>query len=366
MVTGEYPPDVGGVADYTALLARHLSALGVEPRIVTGLGWDLSCLSRIAALAAGCDVVHLQYQPAAYGLRGAITLLPVWLRLTRPGMPVVTTFHDLRAPYLFPKAGPLRRLVVHLLLRSSHAAIFSAAEDLDASGPGPYRRCIPIGSNVSLHPLPAGGRAALRARVGVERDESLVGFFGLLNASKGLETLLDALVLARQHGTAARLLLIGEPLGHSDPRNRATSADLQRHIARLGLTDRVHTTGWLAADEVSAYLQACDLVALPYRDGASARRGSLLAALAHGLPIVTTAAPGRRPFLEHDGQALLVPPDEPSALAAALERLAADAALRARLSRGAAQAAERFDWQTIASATLQLYQEVVQRSPARA
>ena len=66
------------------------------------------------------DVVHIQYQSAAYGCIGAVNFLPWRLRLARPG-PALTTFHDLRLPYLFPKAGPLRWQAVLALARGSDA-----------------------------------------------------------------------------------------------------------------------------------------------------------------------------------------------------------------------------------------------------
>src|SRR5690606_22549500 len=92
----------------------------------------------------------------------------------------------------------------------------------------------------------------------------------------------------RVSGSAPRLLLIGDAAGASDPTNRLANAELEALLAPEGLGQAVQRTGWLPPEAVSAHLQACDVVVLPYRDGASLRRGSLLAALVHGLPIVTT------------------------------------------------------------------------------
>ncbi len=68
--------------------------------------------------------------------------------------------------------------------------------------------------------------------------------------------------------------------------------------------------------EVSANLLAADCAVLPYREGASLRHGSLMAALAHGLPIVSTTLTGcpaeamkQFPMLEHGENALLTPPE---------------------------------------------------------
>jgi glycosyltransferase involved in cell wall biosynthesis len=134
----------------------------------------------------------------------------------------------------------------------------------------------------------------------------------------------------------------------------------------LGLADLVATTGRLPPAELSAALLACDVIALPYRDGASLRRGTLMAAIAHGLPIVSTrglAAVGAEdvdaPLLLRDGEHLLrVPPDDPAALAGAIAHLADDPGLRARLAANAGAVAARVAWPEIARGTLTVYETV--------
>lgn len=378
LVTGEYPPDQGGVGDYTARLARQLGALGLqcfvlthrpaapadaaeagepgEPLVLRKVpAWDRRAWDWVVACARNVDVVHLQYQAGAYDLRGEVCLLPLVLRRRAPGVRSVTTFHDLLVPYLFPKAGPLRRLAVRTLLATSHAAIFSDREDLLRAGAGPGRYWVPIGSNVEPVPLAPNERAALRTRLGVGPDELLVGHFGLSHPTKGLETLVAALGRLAAGGRPATLLLIGpQPFTL-----RPLSLPVGEGEGAGGV--RVLRTGYLPEAEVSAHLQACDLVALPYRDGASLRRGSLMAALAHGLPIVSTRRAGYQPdpaapWEVRDGEhALLVPPDDPGALAAALARLADDAALRTRLAAGARRLGAELSWERIGRATAEVY-----------
>ena len=99
-------------------------------------------------------------------------------------------------------------------------------------------------------------------------------------------------------------------------------------------------TGFTANDQVSANLLAADCAVLPYRRGASLRHGSLMAALAHGLPISTRPSDdvcevaGLFPILNNAQSALLVSPDDPLALAEAVGRLMSDGVLRARLAGG--------------------------------
>lgn len=111
-------------------------------------------------------------------------------------------------------------------------------------------------------------------------------------------------------------------------------------------------TGYCDAATVSAHLLAADLAALPFADGASFRRGSLLATLAHGVPTITT--PGDAALIDHT-HVLLTPPGDPDALAEATVRLANDPSLRERLSAGGAALAGRFSWEVIAHQHEELY-----------
>jgi glycosyltransferase involved in cell wall biosynthesis len=374
LISAEYPPQPGGVGDYTACLAAALARTGREVAVITSAGpddpagsapgvtvhrvvrdWGWACWGEVAAVLRRLRpaVADIQYQTGAYRLHGAINLMP-W-RLRRAGPAWVTTFHDLREPYLFPKAGPVRRWANRALMAGSRAVIVTNPHDEAALPPAirPRAAGIPIGANLAPD-LPAGwDRAAARAAVGAGPGTCLIAYFGFFNASKGLDTLLAALAQLRAAGDY-RLLLVGGGTGASDPTDAATWAALQTQIAALALGTAVQRTGYGTAQAVSAALGSADLAALPFRDGASLRRGSLLAVLAHGLPCVTTQpAPvpptlTAWPALADGANALLVPPADPAALAAALARLAADPALQARLRAGALALAAQFDWDRIA------------------
>ena len=390
LLTGEYPPQCGGVADYTRELARALVVLGVGVRVLTSAppegsaassqgpsdappgdddpwplarvvrSWGLSGLLdlRRRVVASGCEIAHIQYQTAAFGMGPAVNLLPLALR---GGPRTVVTMHDLRVPYLFPKAGPVRTLANRLLIAAADAAILTDPVDFAAAERWKRTRRyqVPIGSNIPVAPPPGYDRASIRRRLGLGPDDVLLGYFGMLNASKGVETLVDALARLRAAGVPARLALIGDEIGAADPTNAVYRDAVLDRIDRLGLGSAVIRTGRLPATAVSAHLLALDVCVLPFRDGASFRRGSLIAALAHGLPIVTTHLPGKgAPALVDEKQAILVPPDDPAALAAAIARASSDPAIRARLSSSARQLAERFTWPEIARQVLAIYQAV--------
>ncbi len=196
---------------------------------------------------------------------------------------------------------------------SSDAAITTNREDFEAlqqrmGGIDRRPALIPIGSNIDPR-LPDGyDRDAWRARWGAGPDDLLLCFFGFVNDRKGVDTLLHALDLLAsdaQHAVNPSLLFIGGQTGASDPTNVAYLAQIEALIAELDLEDRVHWTGYVPAEEVSASFVAADLCVLPFRDGVSFLHGTFHAALAHGVPIVTTRP--RRPPARTGGRGQRAP-----------------------------------------------------------
>jgi len=389
-ITGEYPSMQGGVGDYTRRLGQALGELGADVHVLTHAdaggdhlrvpvaayeptvypvlrrtGWSLWGETRRVIRQLGPDVVHIQYQSAAYGLHPAVNYLPWRLRALRQRPVICTTFHDLRFPYIFPKAGPLRWQAVVALARGSDADVITNPADwsrLSQAGLTPKLHPIPIGSNIECQPPANYDRARQRTQWGAGQDTWLLAYFGFLNAGKGGETLMRTLAELVRAGRPARLLMVGGKVGASDPTNLAYLDHVEKLAADLGIADKVQWTGFTSSDQVSANLLAADCAVLPYREGATLRHGSLMAALTHGLPIVSTwvsagveVDPNLFPSLRDGENALLVPPEDPVRLAAAVERVMTDPALRARLSEAAITLSRQFEWDTIAERHLETY-----------
>jgi glycosyltransferase involved in cell wall biosynthesis len=115
----------------------------------------------------------------------------------------------------------------------------------------------------------------------------------------------------------------------------AHAADLERLHAELGLGDRVRLAGRLPGDDLGrAYAQASIFALATRYEGYGIVFDE---AMAHGLPIVTCRT-GAVPDTVAEGAGLLVPPDDPDAFAAALDRLLSEPALRARMAAASAKA----------------------------
>ena len=368
IVTGEYPPMQGGVGAFSQIMAATLAEQGHEVHVLTHAEaaptpgvvvanrvgkWSRKspAIVREWARAEQLDIVNLQYQTAAYAMSPWIHAIPDIVRSTAP---VVTTFHDLRFPYLFPKAGPLRRGIVHHLARSSSGVIATNAEDHRVMSNLPHVALIPIGSNITVSADPVRAKA-LRASVG--KKAFVVGYFGFLNANKGIDALIMAhaqLLLSR---IPARLVLIGGRTGSSDPSNEAYAANIDALMQIVDID--IHRTGYVDDAEVANWLAACDVVALPFLDGASYRRGTLMAAIQHGCAIVTTTPRVPIPAFVDGENMRFTPPGDGQALAAELANLYDDPAQRDRLRAGAAALRPLFDWSRIARDTVQFFETVI-------
>lgn len=371
-VTGEYPPQTGGVGDYTARLAATLAARNVKVAVVATNSapartasetppfavmryrrpWSRAARKQVEALAAAHapSWIHVQYQTAAFRMNPGINLAPrAWRQANRY---VAWTYHDLLPPYLFPRIGPQARTWITLRPASNASLVISTnrrdCRRLQALGYRPH--LIPVASNIPALACDAETRQRTRQAWGAVEGDFLVGYFGLAQRDKGLQTLVEALRLLRQRGLALRLLIIG---GETGAGNRGCRASVQRLIRTAGLESRVTWTGALPAADVSRALSSCDAMALPYADGASARHGALAACLAHGCVTVTTApqqtdllAPGvpviaRLSFLE---------------LADRLEALAHSAEERARARQAARASCAQRSWDAVADQHLALYE----------
>jgi glycosyltransferase involved in cell wall biosynthesis len=221
---------------------------------------------------------------------------------------------------------------------------------------------IPIGSNIAATPPANYNRAAWRTRWGVAPDETLLGYFGFLNETKGGEELIETLSQLQAAHVPVKLLMIGGRAGSSDATNLAYADRIDALIVERGVADRIIRTGYVPPDAVSAAFLATDICVLPYRDGISFRRGSLMAALAHGRPIVSTEPTVELPELRPGENISLVPPCDPTALAEAVIALREDAGLRARLASGAAGLAESFRWDVIAQTTTSFFAHLRNRN----
>ncbi|WP_219416281.1 glycosyltransferase family 4 protein [Pseudonocardia nigra] len=335
---GDAPADLAGVVVHP--LPRPCAA-GLAEREAAQRAADDVAAAMLTRLCRE-NAVTLVYQ--RYALWSAATLEAARLA----GVPTVL---EINAPLL-------REQAEHRGLHDADAAHHWSVRALEAAdapfavaGPvarwaerlDPRQRSIPVvGNGVDVRRFTPAPRRLTA--------EPVVAFAGTFKPWHGLELLVDAVAAARAAGPGLRLLLVGDGPELAATVTRAQDAGVP-----------VIATGQLDPSEVPGWLRGADLAAAPYPAGDHYFSPLKVAEyLAAGLPTVASAI-ADLPGLVADGvEALLVPPGDVRATAAAVARLAGDPGLRSRMARAGRRAAEqRMSWTAVVDATLRLLPAVV-------
>jgi glycosyltransferase involved in cell wall biosynthesis len=171
---------------------------------------------------------------------------------------------------------------------------------------------------------------------------------------KGVDVLIRALAAMQ---VPRRLEIVGDG---------ACRADLEALAASLGLNDRVVFRGALTAVDVDDAYRRCAVVALPCRIDADGDRDGmptvLVEAMARALPVVSTDVVGIDDLIDHGRTGLLVAPDDPRALAGALDEMLRDPARTAEMgARARDHVVRAFATERATGALLAVFREAVGR-----
>ena len=368
----DYHPVLGGIENHIRLLAQGLRAEGVDARVlvtntgpttvrqtiggvpVTKAGRQAHILStpisfpyftELPRAVAEADLVHLHapYPPAELAQ----------LLLGRK-KPFVITYHsDIVRQKLSGKLyAPLLRLV---LRRATLVAVSSPA--YVESSPFLQRirhKCRLVHFGIDLGRFAKTGQiqasaGRLRRRFG---DCPLLLFIGRLRHYKGV----DVLIRAMRSVDDAHLLIVGD-----GPMRR----DLQQLAGAQQLADRITVLGECSEPEALAARHTAQLFLLPSTNRAEALGTVQLEAMACRLPVICTElGTGTSYVNRHEETGLVVPPNDPTALSAAINRLLADANLRSQMgSAGRKRVQEEFALPMMIRKTVSFYNEALSALP---
>ncbi len=356
------PGRLDGVADYACWLAASLaphapaSLVGLaRPTPPPGAAEGLPEVPRVALGSwrelwrrrreepFGDSVPILQWVPQLYLGSREFSWLLLWLRHCRArGRPVVVTVHELAIPV----GRSLRRAGARLAMEFALVALGVLATHLVATYGLTERRLrrrlrwkrraiakVPVGSNIPV---------ALVADTPVEKNDKVVcTIFGQPEA-------MSAAIVARLGRQASHDQLRLRWLGRS---SEAIAAFLRD---RCGLPDGAfEVAAARPSPDVSRCLAASDLLLAPLVDGVSTRRTTVIAGLAHGLPIVGTDGPCTDDVWRRSGACLLTPGGDAESFVRNVALVASDAQRRAEMRRAARALFEaHFTWERIAGAYL--------------
>jgi phosphatidyl-myo-inositol alpha-mannosyltransferase len=369
---------VGGVQAHVLALAAALRATGDEVHVLgpgspalgrTGLG-------RSRSIPANGSRAPISLAPrAAFELRRQLRALrPDVVHVHEPLVPliglvaastrvapVVMTFHasaerGALAP-LYRLVRAPARLIVRRAARSIAVSDVAASFHARALGldPSAFLR-VPNGVDVArfaggAHDDSDANGASSEAAVG----ERIV-VLGRLEHRKGVDVAVRAFLSLAAARPSATLLLLGDgPL-----RSRITALI---DGAPPEVASRVTLQGRVEPEELPALLQRASVLVVPSRGGESFGI-VLLEGMAAGVPLVASDIPGYRAVARPEREAVLVPPDDPGALAAGIRRVLEDRDLRASLVLAGRERAAAHDWSRVAATLRVVYAEAVARAGA--
>lgn len=198
---------------------------------------------------------------------------------------------------------------------------------------------------------PTVDAAALRKRYGLPADARVVLFFGTLSRYKGTDILIAAFPEIHR-ATGAHLVLAGFPFHGFD-------VEAHRELTRQHGIERAVTwvPEYIPTEEVAAWMKLASVAVYPYRD--VYQSGALHVAQTFGIPIVATAAGAMQDVVEHEVSGMLVPSENPPALAEAITRILQDSELATMLGTNSLRDAQgRFAWKTIGKILVDRYQQL--------
>ena len=362
---------VGGSSENTVSMIEQLERFGYAATLV--LGPESEGPTVEAARRRGCRVVELDGLVREVSPARDVAAVVQLYRLFRRARPQIVHTHTSKAGFVGRLAARLAG--VPAVIHQPHGHIFygywsrrrtamfvalervaarwtdtlvaltprEIAENLER-GIGRAAQYAVVPSPVPIEALRASApsRAAARAGLGLAPDVYVVAGVGRLVPIKGFDLLVAALpeLIARVPG--AQVLLIGDGVERGA---------LEAQAAALGVAARLRMSG--AGSDVIGLLPAADVLAAPSRNEGMGR--VLVEALALGLPVVGTRVGGIADVILDGECGLVVPPEDPGALAGALVELGLDRARRAKLAEGARPRAEAFSTPVAAAAMRAVY-----------
>lgn len=363
-----YPPTQCGLATFTAALAHHMggAAHGVGVvRVVDSPGprpapevvghvvnGSPSSARDAAALLDGFDVVVVQHEYGIFGGRDGRDVLALVDSLHAP---VVVVLHTV----LVDPSRSQRDILVALMARAAHLVTMTeTARDrlLEHYAADPAKVSVVQHGAPDHRDIGPGIRAALP----VDRRATVLTW-GLLGPGKGIEWAVQAMPALRD--LDPRYLV----LGRTHPKVLEHSGDgYRRGLVRLAAEHDVSDIvefedSYLDTTSLAGIVAAADVVLLPYDSREQVTSGVLIEAVAAGRPVVSTSFPHALELLG-DGTGLLVPREDPAAIAAALRRVLTEPATAARMTRLAEARAPELVWPAVASRYREIAAAVVART----
>jgi len=317
----------------------------------------------VLAFATSQDL-HYDLLHSHYWLSGwvALQLRQVW------SVPMVHMSHTLGYPknaaaqQVWEQEPPRRLQVEYEVLKCSDALVAESPASkqhmVQEYGIDPARvQIIPCGVDTTLF-RPQNRQQARRA-LALPEAIPLILFVGRLQPLKGLDTLLRAVHLVRQHHPLLQALIVGGGLDAGDPYEAEELACLRVLAEHLELTPHLTFIKAQPQETLAQYYAAADVFVLPSHYESFGMVA--LEAMACGTPVVASHVGGLASTIVHERTGLLAPVGDWPAFARAIMRVLASPTLRDMCSHASVQRAQTYAWPRVVERNVQLYHRLIRR-----
>lgn len=196
-------------------------------------------------------------------------------------------------------------------------------------------------------------RNEVRDSFGFQLSDRVIGIVGSLTRVKGHGVLIEAVAMAAEKSPHVRLLVVGDG---------ALRNDLERIAGKFGIRDRVRFAGW--QDDIPSVLSALDAyVCASHSEGMS---NSVMEAMASALPVVSTAVGDHPVIVRHGVDGLIVPPNDVTALADAIETMVSSPEPATSMGRSARARIENSSFERTVDSYQRFYQRLIEQNPGHA
>lgn len=358
-----YPPTMCGLATFTTALRAELLDLGVRGRVVRllegpqpGAGPEVvgdlvagrpGSAERAARLLDPCDVAVVQHEYGIFGGPDGDEALQLLAALRIPAVVVLHT--------VLTEPTPHQKQVLEEVVRLASAVVTMTWTAHDRLADGYAVDMTKV--SVIPHGAPAVRNSATRSAA----DRPTVLTWGLIGPGKGIEWAIDAMASLVDLDPAPRYVVAGQ----THPKVLANQGEayreqLQRQVRDLGLSGSVVIDGrYRDAAALERLVASADVVLLPYDSTDQVTSGVLIEAVASVTPVVATRFPHAVELLG-GGAGLIVPQQDPAAIADALRAVLTDPALAADMTRAAGATAPDLLWPSVAGRYLSLARKLVE------
>ncbi len=366
----------GGHAHHIFFMCNALADLGVNVVVITTKAHELD-LSK--ARFAYKQVLTPHYEKKSSLMKGLFYLFS-WIKFcfyVFREKPTIIHLHDFKIPFLeyyliklfhWQKIKVVcsahnvthheKQAATHYLklLYNSYDRIIAHAKD--------NKQKLVAAFNVDaekIHVIPVGeysflagelkDKTAARKLLGISANRKVVLFFGYIRKYKGIGVLLESVAIARQSIPEIFLIIAGEP--------KEDFSIYEQTINKLNLADIILSEiKYIPVEDISTYFSASDVVALPYLN--IYQSGILYLAYAYQRPVIATNVGGLPEVVEENKSGFIVPPNDPTEFARAIEKSFSDLNKLERMGRYAYQKAKQdYSWEGIAEKMVVVYKNII-------